>query len=293
MSNHVKKRSVRVALLCCACLCFSILPVLLTSCRDYDSIVLGFYRDTCDAGYNAIKLDLGKNNSGVFFIEEQYGIWTKDGEECLFDFDYVSEKHGGGELMIRIATQQSYYDSVVYRNDGAASFYKGEMVFSGRCEFSDDETIATISPDKIFHNEMSVSSDYTVTLTKTHVSDKDIIPFETALENMKYVPDAWFGFISNQTGVEYSCDTASFWVDGYTMLGEWNTSGSVIPIRMKLHEKVPYVEIYDISGSSEKSVLKSYAKVIDDSIIELVSPEGEMFYTVPVVPVTVLRLQSM
>ena len=76
---------------------------------------------------------------------------------------------------------------------------------------------------------------------------------------------------------------------GSTMTGEWSTNGSIIPIRMDLHEKVPYVEIYDISGPSEKLILKSYANVIDEVSIELVDPEGMVFYTAPTSPVIVTK----
>lgn len=289
MKYHFKKSFIRVALLClCTCLC---LP-LLASCRDYDSTVLSFYKDTCGAKYNAIKLDFGKNNSGIYYIDEQYGVWQLNEERYLFDFDYIPQKQGGGALMIYVATQQSYYDSMVSRNDGTASFYNGKMVFSGRCEFSDGNTVATISPDNLYDNEMSIGLEYTVTLTKTNVPDDDMISFDVALEHMKYVPDAYFRFLSDQTDFVFSCDIADLWVNGSTMLGEWNTNGSVIPVRMKLHGKVPYVEIYDVSGSSEKLILKSYVNVIDDSTIELLSPEGEVFYTAPSVPVIITKKQS-
>ena len=78
-------------------------------------------------------------------------------------------------------------------------------------------------------------------------------------------------------------------VCGSFMTGEWNTNGSIIPIRMVLHEKVPYVEIYDISESSERLILKSYATVVDEASIELVSPDGVIFYSTPTAPVIITK----
>lgn len=285
MKHSTKKHTLSFLLLSlCICLC-----LLLTACKDYDTIVFNFYRDTCDDAYNAIELNLGKNNSGIYYIEEGYGIWHLNNNKYLFDFDYVPETQGGGALMIYVATQRSYYESMVEQNDGLASFYKGKMVFSGHCEFSDDGTVATISPDKIYTNEMFIEPEHTVVMTKTSIPDKDIVSFEAALNNMKFVPDTYIGYVSDRNGWKFSCELANLWVDGSTMTGEWNTNGSIIPIRMNLHEKVPYVEIYDISGSSEKLILKSYATVVDESSIELVAPEGTVFYTTPTSPVIVTK----
>ena len=264
--------------------------LLLSGCeKSYDDKMLDFYMDTRDGQFNAIEINLGNDHSAIYFINERYGVWLNEGEKQLFDFYYVPEVHGGGELMIFIATQQSYYESIIQQNNGFASFYKGKMVFSGSCEFSDNETVATISPDRIYINEMSIDPNQTVTLTKKRISDEEIIPMEVALDNMNYVPDVYFKFLSDKADTKLSCDMANLWVDGSTMVGEWNTNGSIIPIRMNLHEKVPYVEIYDVSSSIEKLILKSYVNVVDDSTIELVSPEGKIFYTTPSTPVTITK----
>ncbi len=105
----------------------------LTSCKKYDDIMLNFYRDTSDDKFNAIEIDLGNNNSAIYFINERYGIWLNEGDKHLFDFEYVPETQGGGALMIYVATQQSYYDSIIQRNDGLTSFHNGKMAFSGSC----------------------------------------------------------------------------------------------------------------------------------------------------------------
>lgn len=265
--------------------------LLLSGCeKSYDDKMLDFYGDTRDGQFNAIEINLGNDHSAIYFINERYGVWLNEGEKQLFDFDYVPEVHGGGELMIFIATQQSYYESIIQQNNGFASFYKGKMVFSGHCKFSKDETVATISPENIGVNEMFIDPNHTVTLTKKRISDEEIIPMEVALDNMNYVPDVYFKFLSDKAGTKLSCDMANLWVDGSTMVGEWNTNGSIIPIRMNLHEKVPYVEIYDVSSSIEKLILKSYVNVVDDSTIELVSPEGKIFYTTPSTPVTITKI---
>ena len=56
-----------------------------------------------------------------------------------------------------------------------------------------------------------------------------------------------------------------------------------------MHEKVPYIEIYDISGSSEKLILKSYVKAVSESSVELLEPDGVVFYTVPSTPVVLTK----
>ena len=170
-----------------------------------------------------------------------------------------------------------------------ASFYNGKMVFSGSCEFSDNGTVATISPDKIYTNEMFIDPEHTVVMTKTSIPDDNIIPFDTVLSDMDFVPDTYTNYTSNRAGCKFSCELANLWIDGSTMIGEWNTNGSVVPVRMYLHEKVPYVEIYDISGSSEKLILQSYATVVDEASIELVAPVGTVFYTTPASPVIVTK----
>lgn len=261
----------------------------LTSCKKYDDIMLNFYRDTSNDKFNTIEIDLGNNNSAIYFINERYGIWLNEGDNQLFDFDYVPKTQGGGALMIYVATQESYYKSMVQRNDGLASFCNGKMVFSGSCEFSNNGTVATISPDKIYMNEMFIDPEHTVVMTKTSIPDENIVPLNVALSNMNFVPNAYIDYISERNDWKFSCELANLWVDGSTMTGEWNTNGSIIPIRMNFHEKVPYVEIYDISESSEKLILKSYVSVLDASSIELIAPEGVVFYATPTVPVIIAK----
>ena len=283
--KHSKRRfGAIIFLTLCIVLCSS-----LTSCKKYDDIMLSFYRDTYDDKFNAIAIDLGNNNSAIYFINERYGIWLNEGDEQLFAFGYVPETQGGGDLRIYIATPQSYYESIIQQNNELASFHKGKLVFSGSCEFSNNETVATISPDNIYINEMSIDPEHTVVMTKTSIPDEDIVPLDTALNDMNFVPDTYTDYTSDRAGWKFSCELANLWVDGSTMTGEWNTNGSIIPIRMDLHKKVPYVEIYDISGSSEKLILKSYATVVDETSIELVAPEGTVFYTTPTSPVIITK----
>ena len=122
-------------------------------------------------------------------------------------------------------------------------------------------------------------------MTKVKIPTEEIVSFETALEEMHYVPDEYFDFIANREQAKYSCDAANFWVDGATMTGEWNTNGTIVPIRMQLNDKVPYFEIFDISGKTEKSILKAYADVSDATTLKLTDIEGCIFYTKPTVSV--------
>ena len=264
--------------------------LLLPSCENsYDDQVYDFYQDNCDGQFNAIEIDFGFDDNAVYYIDEHYGVWSNANCTYLFNFDYVPRSQRGGQLMIKIATEQSYYESMVQQNDGLASFYNGKMVFSGSCEFSDNGAVATISPDRIYTNEMFIDPEHAVVMTKTSIPDEDIVPFDVALNDMNFVPDTYTDYTTNRAGWRFSCELANLWINGSTMIGEWNTNGSVVPVRMYLHEKVPYVEIYDISGSSEKLILKSYATVADEYSIELVAPEGTVFYTTPSSPVIITK----
>ncbi len=269
-------------------ICF-VLCLSLFGCTSYDDKVYDFYKNNQGGKYNVIEIDFGYDNSAIYFIDEGYGIWSIGEDKFLFGFDYVPVTQCGGSLMIKIITERSYYESIVQRNDGSASFYLGKMVFDGICEFSNDETVATISPDNIYFNEMFIDPEHTVVMTKTSIPDENIIPFDTALDDMNFVSNMYMDYVSDHNDWKFSCELADLWVNGSTMTGEWNTNGSIIPIRMDLHEKVPYVEIYDISGSSEKLILKSYATVVDEFSIELAAPEGKVFYTTPTSPVIITK----
>lgn len=50
-----------------------------------------------------------------------------------------------------------------------------------------------------------------------------------------------------------------------------------------------YALAYDTSESSEKLILKSYATMADENSIELVAPEGIVFYTTPTSPVIITK----
>ncbi len=136
---------------------------------------------------------------------------------------------------------------------------------------------------------MYIDSGHTVVMTKTRIADENIVPIDVALDDMNFVSDLYVNYTSNRKSCKFSCELANLWIDGSTMTGEWNANGSIIPIRMNLHEKIPYVEIYDISGSSEKLILKSYVTVVDEFSIELVEPKGTVFYTTPTSPVIIVK----
>ena len=265
---------------------------LLSACeKSYDDIMYDFYHNTFDGQFNAIKMTFGNNIEAVYFIEQNYGIWNRDGEIVIFNIDRTREIHGGGDLIIRKASDLSYYKAIVEYSNPKAVCYRGDVIFAAFAQFSEDETIATFSSDNnnIHINEISSKPNFTVKMTKIKLPASEIIPFDETLHKINFVPNAYLDFISDLNGWKISCKTANFWIDGSTMLGEWNTNGSTIPIRLKLHEKVPYVEIYDVSESTEKLILKSYANVIDSSSIELVEPEGKMFYTTPSSPVIIAK----
>lgn len=264
--------------------------LLFSSCeKSYDDIMDDFYQTTCDGQFNAIKISLGNNMEAVYFIEQNYGVWNHNGENIIFDIESTLKIHCGGDLIIKKFSDLSYYKAIVERDNPQATGYYGDTIFSGYAQFSEEGTVATFLPNDIHINEMSSAPESTVIMTKIKLPESEIIPFDEALNKMNFVPDTYINFVADRNGWKFSCEPANLWVDGSTMTGEWNTNGSIIPIRMELHEKVPYVEIYDISESSEKLILKSYATVVDESSIELVAPEGIVFYTAPTSPVIVTK----
>lgn len=263
---------------------------LFSACeKSYDDIMYDFYQTTCDGQFNAIKISLGNNIEAIYFIEQHYGIWNHNGEDILFDIESTLKIHHGGDLMIKKYSDLSYYKAIVEKSNSEATGYYGDTIFSGYAQFSEEGTIATFLPNDIHINEMSSVPESTVIMTKIKLPESEIISFVEALSKMNFVPDTYINYTSNRDGWKFSCELANLWVDGSTMTGEWNTNGSIIPIRMDFHEKVPYVEIYDISRSSEKLILKSYATVVDEYSIELVAPEGTVFYTIPTSPVIVTK----
>ena len=262
----------------------------LMSCTDYDDIIYDFYMDTSDGEYNAIKLDFGENNYGIYYIEKNYGIWSLNENQNLFGFEYQPRTQRGGTLDINIATKYSYYQSIIEQNNGFASFYLGETVFrGGKLEFTDNNTIAKLAPDLLYVNEMSIPSGYTVVMTKTKIIESEIIPFETAINNMNFVPDEYFIFISDSASAQYELNHANLYINGATMTGEWKMNGVVIPIRMEMNSKVPYIVIYDISTSDPKPILTSYANILSDNTIELINPTGSVFYAVPEDPIILTK----
>ena len=245
---------------------------MFVSCeKSYDDMMWDFYLRTSDGQFNAIKIDLGDNTEAIYFIEQRYGIWNDNGENVVFNIVSTLKTQCGGDLIIKKYSDLSYYKAIVECSDPNAIVHYRDTVFSGYAQFSEEGTVATFSPDYIHINEMSSSTEATVTMTKIKLPESEIISFDEALSKMDFVPDTYIDYTSDRDGWKFSCELANLWIDGSTMIGEWNNNGVIIPIRMELHEEVPYVEIYDISECcSEKLILKSYATVVDGSSIELI-----------------------
>ena len=285
---HIRKMLFRNTLLFILC---SVLCLSLFGCeKSYDDKVKDFfYKCDSDGQFNAITIEFGEDINGVYYIDGNYGVILDHGSKYLFHFFYTPRKQRGGCIELYIATDLSYYQFIAQQDHILNAFYYGELVFCGGCEFSDNETVVTIPLDEIYVNEMSIDPDYTVVMTKTSIPEEDIVPVEVALDNMNFVPDSYFAFLKDPDTSRFSCEIANLWIDGSTMTGEWSTDGSVIPIRMKLNEKVPYVEIYDTSITPEKPILKAYARSIDESSIELVDINGDIFYSTPSVSVFITK----
>ena len=113
--------------------------------------------------------------------------------------------------------------------------------------------------------------------------------FCEAINNMNFVPDEYFIFISDSASAQYELNHANLYINGATMTGEWKMNGVVIPIRMEMNSKVPYIVIYDISTSDPKPILTSYANILSDNTIELINPTGSVFYAVPEDPIILTK----
>ena len=282
--------------LVCLSLLFSYCVALLFSmsgCENIDQKIYDFYLDTCDGKYNAIQFDLEAPNTATYYIEERYGIFSDGKTQELFAFDHISVKHGGGEnIRMYIATKQSYYRSVAEPGHGSASMYHGEMGFNGSCEISPDGTTAKVSIDGLHSDKIPPEPGQTLTMTKTKIPDDDVIPFETALQNQHYVPDTYFDFLADRSGMQYICEMANLRIDASTMTGEWITNGAVIPIRLELSDKVPYLCIRDTRDGQDEVILTAYGNMPDDTAMELYEITGKVFYAIPTEPVILKKIGS-
>lgn len=267
-----------------AALCLS-----LSGCEDPEHNIIDNFMYGTDGGkYNAIKIELGDGKEAIYFIDENYGIWNDDKETFMF---YISLTEPRGKRYVEIFKYSplAYFKARVECPSLTVVRSEEDEIFYGYPTVSDNGLVATFLPDNTYVNKLSSQSEATVTMTKIKLPSNEITPHDIAIDNMKFIPDAYFDFVSGKSSSQYLCEIANLWIDGSTMTGEWNTNGSIIPIRMNIHGEVPYIEIYDISGSSEKLILKSYANVIDNSSIELIDPEGEIFYTTPPTPVIITK----
>ena len=260
----------------------------LFACENSEyKITEDFVYNNNNGTYNAIKIDFGDGTEAIYFIDENYGIW-EDGKETFMFYIILTER-GRTNVEICKYSSHTYFQARVENRDFPVAYSSENIIFCGDPVFSNDGTVATFGADVIFVNKMSSKAETMVTMTKIKLPSDEIIPHNIFLQNMKFVPDVYFKFTADMSSSQFSCEIANFWVDGSTMTGEWSTNGSIIPIKMNIHSEVPYIEIYDISDSSEKLILKSYATVVDEYSIELVAPEGTVFYTTPSSPVIVTK----
>ena len=106
-----------------------------------------FYKCDSDGQFNAITIEFGEDINGVYYIDGNYGVILDHGSKYLFHFFYTTRRHCGGYIELYIATDLSYYQFIAQQDHILNAFYYGELVFCGGCEFSDNETVATLLPD--------------------------------------------------------------------------------------------------------------------------------------------------
>ncbi len=246
-----------------------------------------FQHNQFDEKYNAIIVDFEENNKITFFMEEQYGIWEKNGhtELVYFSFQHLPATHGDtgtGDVEIRLITLDDYYRYVIEEYP----FPPAEKIIFGASaetiQYSADKTIATITSNEWWLDEISEKSWQSLTLKKVLLPSNQIVPLKESIAQMKYVPDTYFEFLDVKSENRYVCETANFWVDATTKIGQWETNGTIVPIEMNISEKVPYVEIYDISNTEKVLIFKAYANVQSNTSLTIDQADvDKIFYAKP------------
>ncbi len=192
-------------------------------------------------------------------------------------------------------TEMDYYRSVAAGYEVPSA---GTVIFSGGgfsfpdITLSEDGRMATFSPEKIYYNLLFDDPARTVVMEKVLLPVEEIPAVADLIASMQFVPEVYLDFAAPTEGERFACDTAGFWVDATTGIGEWTTSGTVVPIRLTLSDKVPYMEIYDISGDTEKRILAAYATPVNAATMEITAIEqNDMLYTTPAEPL-ILQKQA-
>ena len=153
-------------------ICF--LLSMLSSCRAGDADKwYAFQQDQYNGQYNAIIIEFEESNVITFFLEEQYGIWEKNGHQQLIQLNLMETLStagpiGEGYLQINLITPQTYCWSVIYGR-GAGSAAIGEAVFSSHTDtitYSDNGSVATITPNERTKNKITESSQEPITMRK-------------------------------------------------------------------------------------------------------------------------------
>ena len=273
-------------------ICF--LLSMLSSCRAGDADKwYAFQQDQHDdqynEQYNAIIIEFEESNVITFFLEEQYGIWEKNGHQQLIQLNLMETLStagpiGEGYLQINLITPQTYCWSVIYGR-GAGSAAIGEAVFSSHTDtitYSDNGSVATITPNERTKNKITESSQEPITMRKVLLPAEQVFSFEQKIDELNFVPNEYYEFLNAKSGEKYVFEAANIWVDAVTKIGKLENGSLIIPVKMEFSEKVPYVKIYDISGSVEKCIFDAYVTCEKaDSLKIEIAVENEIFYANP------------
>ncbi len=277
-----------------ALLLCTVLP-LFAGCESTDDRLHEFIYGTDDGKYNAIEMTIDEDNFLVWYMDLRYGLWTRDGERSMIVLDYIPATQGGGELEIFQVTKMDYYRSVTAGYEVPSA---GTVIFSGGgfsfpdITLSEDGRIVTFPPEKIYYNELFDDPMRTVVMEKVLLPAEEIPTAADLIAAMQFVPAVYLDFATPTEGARFACDTVGFWADATTGIGEWITNGTAVPIRLTVSDKVPYMEIYDIGGDTEKRILAAYATPVDADTLEITAIEqNDMLYTTPAEPL-ILQKQA-
>lgn len=103
-----------------------------------------------------------------------------------------------------------------------------------------------------------------------------------------WIASEWKVFCSADEQVNYKIENHDFEVSTASKKGEWGTNGTVIPIRIVLDELACFIEIYDISGETEKCILAGNG-YMDNGKFIVEEFRSTMFYENSVQELTIIR----
>lgn len=256
----------------------SVSLLFLTACTSDDNLLYSFINDNCNGEYNAIHCYAGDDCELFYYIDYGYGVCISNAGRAIIKLDYVSPLYEKNEfLFVYEATPESLSRALNEGNE-LVDGTRGTLKFWGPGVFSDGNTVFTFLDDHEIPGGIVETEGQPLTFRKISINSKDIVPLELLIEELNLLSDDYNSFLEVTDGQKFVCEEAGFWVDAVTKEGEWNANGAIVPIKMVLSDKAPYVEIYDLSDGRQKRILTSYGRMIDCDTLLLTENHGDMLY---------------